>query len=57
MTLEIKHPFVNLKADGVDTTVVRPSDWNDTHDITMAACKILGRDTSGAGAARLARSR
>lgn len=52
MTLEIKHPFVNLKADGVDTTVVRPSDWNDTHDITMAAGKILGRDTSGAGAAQ-----
>lgn len=52
MTLEIKHPFVNLKADGVDTTVVRPSDWNDTHDITMAAGKVLGRDTSGAGAAQ-----
>lgn len=50
MTLAIIHPFVNLKADGVDTTVVRPSDWNDDHTITMAAGKVLGRDTSGAGA-------
>ena len=52
MTLSIIHPFVNLKADGVDTTVVRPSDWNDEHTITLAAGKILGRDTSGAGAAQ-----
>lgn len=52
MTLQIVHPFVNLKADGVDTTVVRPSDWNDDHTITMAAGKVLGRDTSGAGAAQ-----
>jgi hypothetical protein len=52
MTLQIVHPFVNLKADGVDTTVVRPSDWNDDHTITLAAGKVLGRDTSGAGAAQ-----
>jgi len=52
MTLQIVHPFVNLKADGVDTTVVRPSDWNDGHTITLAAGKVLGRDTSGAGAAQ-----
>ena len=34
MTLTIKHNFVNPKADGADTTVVRPSNWNDTHAVT-----------------------
>ena len=27
----IKHAFTNPKADGPDTTVVRPSDWNADH--------------------------
>jgi hypothetical protein len=27
----VVHSFSNPKADGVDTTVVRPSDWNDEH--------------------------
>jgi hypothetical protein len=52
MTLEIKHSFTSLKSDGVDTTVVQPSDWNAAHAITMAAGRLLGRDTSGAGAAQ-----
>lgn len=47
-----KHQFVSNKADGVDTTVVQPSDWNDTHKITLAAGKILGRDASTPGAAQ-----
>ena len=34
MSLTIKHNFVNPKADGADTTVVRPSNWNDTHAVT-----------------------
>ena len=34
MALTIKHNFVNPKADGADTTVVRPSNWNDTHAVT-----------------------
>jgi hypothetical protein len=50
MTIEIKHKFTSAKADGVDSTLIQPSNWNDTHDITMAAGKVLGRDTSGAGA-------
>jgi len=29
----IKHQFRNLRADGPDATVVRPSDWNADHEI------------------------
>jgi len=50
MAIVVTHPFVSPKADGTDSTVVQPSDWNDGHTITMAAGKIMGRDTSGAGA-------
>lgn len=46
---QIKHKFVNPKPDGVDTTIVRPSDWNDEHDITMNTGKVLGRTSAGAG--------
>lgn len=52
MTLSIKHPFVSMKADGVDTSVVRPSNWNQNHSIELGAGKVIGRDTSGAGAAQ-----
>ena len=29
----IKHKFVSLKADDADSTLVRPSNWNDDHSI------------------------
>jgi hypothetical protein len=47
----IKHRFVSMKADGPDTTQVKPSNWNDTHDVEIVAATgvVLGRDTSGAG--------
>jgi len=50
MAIAITHPFVSAKTDGADGTLVQPSDWNEGHTITMAAGKIMGRDTSGAGA-------
>lgn len=31
--LVIKHTFVSAKPDGTDTSVIRPSDWNDEHDV------------------------
>jgi hypothetical protein len=37
MTLTLTHPFVSLKADGPDATVVRPSNWNDNHDAFFTA--------------------
>lgn len=49
MTLSVKHKFVSAIADGADTTVVRPSNWNDTHDILMATASILGRVSAGSG--------
>jgi hypothetical protein len=50
MTILVKHVFQSAKADGPDSTIVQPSDWNDTHNITLAAGKVMGRDTSAAGA-------
>lgn len=45
----IKHKFVNPKPDGVDATVVRPSNWNDEHDLTLGSGKVLGRTSAGVG--------
>ena len=33
MTLSLTHTFVSAIPDGADATVVRPSNWNDTHTI------------------------
>ena len=49
MTISILHEFESLKDDGVDTTLVQPSNWNDEHVILLGAGKIMGRDASGAG--------
>lgn len=51
MTLEIKHQFVSPKADGGDTTLVRPSNWNATHSIILAAKRLIGRAQATDGAA------
>lgn len=50
MAVEITHAFVSNKADGSDSTLVQPSNWNEAHDFTMATSRILGRKTGGAGA-------
>lgn len=58
MTIAITHQFVSAKADGVDVTLVQPSNWgtaatnasNSTHSISMATARLLGRSTAGAGA-------
>jgi hypothetical protein len=42
MALSLKHKFTNPKSDGGDSTIVRPSNWNDEHDLTAAANKIIG---------------
>jgi hypothetical protein len=33
MTITVKHKFVSAIADSTDTSLVRPTNWNDTHDI------------------------
>jgi hypothetical protein len=50
MTVSLKHTFTSAKTDSLDVTLVQPSNWNAEHELTAAAGKVLGRDTSGAGA-------
>lgn len=49
MTITSRHSKVSGKSDGLDTTLVQPSDWNDDHDIKCDQNKILGRVSSGNG--------
>lgn len=51
MTISLKHKFTNPKSDSGDNTVVRPSNWNDEHDLLLAQDRVLGRVSSGAGPA------
>ena len=37
MAITVKHKFVSAIPDGADATVVRPSNWNDDHDLTGIA--------------------
>ena len=50
MTVSLTHTFTSAKADGTDASLIQPSDWNAEHELTAAAGKVIGRDTSGAGA-------
>jgi len=34
VTITLTHKFVSAIPDGADATVVRPSNWNDTHDVS-----------------------
>lgn len=48
--MTIKHKFQSPKADGPNSTLVRPSGWNDDHDFESEnAGFLLGRDTTGGG--------
>jgi len=49
MAIEVKHQKVSAVSDSGDSSLVQPSDWNSTHDITMASGNLLGRTSSGAG--------
>lgn len=49
MTISVKHNFHSAKADGVDTTLVQPSNWNDDHAITLGTGKVMGRMSAGSG--------
>lgn len=46
----IKHAFVSAKADGPDSTVVKPTDWNANHTMASDGASVyLGRSASGPG--------
>jgi len=49
MPISLKHAFVSGKADGSDSTLVQPSNWNAEHSIQMATSRLLGRTSPGAG--------
>lgn len=51
MAVSLKHNFQSAIPDGSDATLVRPSDWNAEHVLTLATGKLLGRSTAGTGAA------
>lgn len=51
MTVSLKHKFTSAKSDSADASLIRPSNWNDEHDLTLATDRLLGRDTTGTGAA------
>lgn len=34
--MPVTHPFVSAIANGTNTALVRPSDWNDQHTVSIA---------------------
>jgi hypothetical protein len=51
MTVSLTHAFTSLKSDGTDPTVVQPSNWNAQHTLTLSTSNLLGRVSTGSGAA------
>lgn len=49
MTISLKHSFASSKSDGTDSTLVRASNWNNEHTLTMATSRVMGRLSSGVG--------
>ena len=43
MAYWIKHKFVSAKGDGTNTTLVKPSNWNDDHEFWMDEGTIIAR--------------
>jgi len=48
--MKVKHPFQSAKTDGPNSTLVRPSAWNQDHEVTTDAQNVyLGRGQGGVG--------
>lgn len=45
----VVHKFVSAKSDGPDASVVRPSNWNDEHDVTENIFVISTNTTAVVG--------
>lgn len=43
--MSVTHKFVNPKADGADATIVRPSNWNDTHNVSIGITDLSATGT------------
>jgi hypothetical protein len=48
----IEHNAKSAKDDGIDSTLVQPSEWNEAHKMTLPGGSVIGRDPSGAGPAQ-----
>lgn len=44
--MTITHKFVDTHPDGPDATLVRPSNWNDTHSMAVAAYSVVSNNTN-----------
>ncbi len=49
MPIQVKHKFTSPKGDGPDTSLIQPTNWNDSHDFMMDSARLLGRTTIGNG--------
>ncbi|MGZ6387882.1 MAG: phage tail protein [Ktedonobacterales bacterium] len=54
MALSVKHNFVSAKSDGLDTTKIQPSNWNDGHVLLAAVDKVIGTDSGSTTVKELA---
>jgi hypothetical protein len=50
MTISVTHKKVSAVADTADTSLIQPSNWNDSHDLECAATSLLGNSAATAGA-------
>lgn len=48
MTLSVNHKFVSSLADEADTSLVRPSNWNDSHNVSGTPLAVPAFDATGA---------
>jgi len=48
--MQVKHAFTSAKADGPDSTRLRPSNWNADHLVTVSAGGVVLGRAAGAGA-------
>jgi hypothetical protein len=49
MALSFKHAFQSAKGDPEDDTLVRPSNWNEEHSVSLKANALIGRKDDGDG--------
>lgn len=49
MALTLKHAFQSAKADGADSTLVQPSNWNAQHTLTGSNNVLFGTNGTGTG--------
>lgn len=50
--LSLKHKFQSQLPDGVNPSLIRPSNWNDEHDLVLSQTGVIvGRKSAGAGSA------